>query len=148
IASLVGTGWTFGAVAAASLGLAAWAAATPAPRPAPPQPPRALLDAFGHPRVLLSGWFVVLPALLFGTLGVLARLRLAHLGFGALGIGAVWLVTGALEAANNVAVGRAADRYGPLVPIRVALVATIITTLLLPWPDNAYVLAVLIGLAG
>ena len=33
-------------------------------------------------------------------------------------------------------------------PIRVALVATIVTTLLLPWPGNPYVLALLIGLAG
>jgi len=47
-----------------------------------------------------------------------------------------------------VGVGRAADRYGPLAPIGVALVATVVTTLLLPWPDNPYVLAVLIGLAG
>jgi predicted MFS family arabinose efflux permease len=93
-------------------------------------------------------WFVVLPALLFGTLGVLGPLQLSQLGFGAIGIGAVWLVTGGLEAVNNVAVGRAADRYGPLVPIRVALVGTVLTTLLLPWPENPYVLAVLIGLAG
>jgi MFS family permease len=148
IASLAGTGWTFGAVAAASLALAGWAAATPAVRPEAPQPLRALFDAFGDRRVLLSVWFVVLPALLFGTLGVLGPLRLSQLGFGAVGIGAVWLVTGGLEAVNNVAVGRAADRYGPFVPIRVALVGTVLTTLLLPWPENPYVLAVLIGLAG
>jgi MFS family permease len=148
IASLAGTGWTFGAVAAASLALAGWAAATPAARPTAPQPLHALFDAFGDRRVVLSVWFVVLPALLFGTLGVLGPLRLSELGFGALGIGAVWLVTGALEAANNVGVGRAADRYGPLTPIRIALVATVVTTLLLPWPDNPYVLALLIGLAG
>jgi MFS family permease len=148
IASLAGTGWTFGAVAAASLALAGWAAATPAARPEAPQPLRALFDAFDDRRVLLSVWFVVLPALLFGTLGVLGPLRLSQLGFGAVGIGAVWLITGALEAVNNVGVGRAADRYGPLAPIGVALVATVVTTLLLPWPDNPYVLAVLIGLAG
>jgi MFS family permease len=148
IASLAGTGWTFGVVAAGSLALAAWAAATPAARPTVPQPLRALFEAFGDRRVLVSVWFVVLPALLFGTLGVLGPLRLSQLGFGALGIGAVWLITGALEAANNVGVGRAADRYGPLAPIRVALVVTVFTTLLLPWPDNPYVLALLIGLAG
>ena len=52
-------------------------------------------------------WFVVLPALLFGTLGVLAPLRLSALGFGAVAIGAIWLFTGALETGNNVLIGRA-----------------------------------------
>lgn len=148
VASLAGTGWTFGVVAAASLGLAAWAAATPAARPTEPQPVRALFDAFRDRRVLLSVWFVVLAAMLFGTLAVLAPLRLSTLGFGALGIGAVWLLTGALETVNNVGVGRAADRYGPLGPIKVALVGTVVATLLLPWPDNRFVLAVVIAFAG
>ena len=148
IASLGGTGWTFGAVALASLGLAAWAAAMPVARPEEPQPISALLEAFRDRRVLLSVWFVVLAAMLFGTLSVLGPLRLSALGFGAVGIGAVWLVTGALETINNIGIGRAADRYGPLVPIRVALVATVLATLLLPWPSNAYVLALLIAFAG
>jgi len=148
IASLAGTGWTFGAVAAGSLALAAWAAATPASRPSEPQPLRALVDAIADRRVLLSIWFVVLAAMLFGTLSVLGPLRLASLGFGALGIGAVWLLTGALETVNNIGVGRAADRYGPLAPIRIALVGTVLATLLLPWPDNRFLLAVVIGFAG
>lgn len=148
IASVAGTGWTFGAVAAGSLGLAAWAAATPATRPSEPQPLSALRDAFGDRRVLLSVWFVVLAAMLFGTLSVLGPLRLSQLGFGALGIGAIWLVTGALETVNNIGVGRAADRWGPLAPIRVALCGTVLATLLLPWPDNRYLLAVVIAFAG
>ena len=148
IASVGGTGWTFGAVAVASLGLAGWAAATPATRPAEPQPLSALRDAFGDRRVLLSVWFVVLAAMLFGTLSVLGPLRLSQLGFGALGIGAIWLVTGALETVNNIGVGRAADRWGPLTPIRVALCGTVLATLLLPWPDNRYLLAVVIAFAG
>ena len=45
IASVAGTGWTFGVVAAASLGVAAWAAATPAARPERPQGLRTLLHA-------------------------------------------------------------------------------------------------------
>jgi predicted MFS family arabinose efflux permease len=148
LASVAGTGWTFGAVAAASLGLAGWAAATPAGRPTEPQPLSALRDAFGDRRVLLSVWFVVLAAMLFGTLSVLGPLRLSQLGFGALGIGAIWLVTGALETVNNLGVGRAADRWGPLTPIRVALIGTVLATLLLPWPDNRFVLAVVIAFAG
>jgi predicted MFS family arabinose efflux permease len=148
IASVAGTGWTFGAVAAGSLALAVWAAATPASRPTEPQPLSALLDAFGDRRVLLSVWFVVLAAMLFGTLSVLGPLRLSKLGFGALGIGTIWLVTGLLETANNIGVGRAADRHGPLAPIKVALVATVLVTLLLPWPGNRFLLGVLIGFAG
>jgi len=148
LASVAGTGWTFGAVALASLGLAAWAATTPATRPEEPQPLSMLFAATRDRRVLLSIWLVVLPALLFGTLGVLAPLRLSALGVGAVGIGALWLFTGALEAGNNVIVGRVADRRGPIVPVRAALVGTIVVALLLPWPDERFVLALLIVCAG
>ena len=87
----------------------------------------------------------MLPALIFGTLAVLGPLRLSALGVGAIGIGAVWLSAGALETLNNLLViGRASDRHGPLVPIRAALIGTIAGTVLLPWPQNKYVLAVLI----
>ena len=81
-ATVVGTGWAFGAVAVASLGLAAWALLTPASRPAKPQPLSMLGAALRDRRVLLSVWFVVLPALLFGVLGVLGPLRLSDLGVG------------------------------------------------------------------
>jgi MFS family permease len=145
VATLTGSGWAFGAVAAASLGLAVWALLTPAARPEEPQPVGMLVAALRDRRVLLSVWFVVLPALVFGTLAVLGPLRLSALGVGAIGIGAVWLSAGALESLNNLfVVGRAADRHGPLTPIRAALIGTIIGTVLLPWPQNAYVLAVLI----
>ena len=60
--------------------------------------------------MLGAGWFVVLPALLFGTLSVLAPLRLSALGFGAVAIGAVFLCSAALEAVNNV---RRRPRVGP-----------------------------------
>src|SRR3954467_1264028 len=46
-AALAGTGWAVGARAAASLGLAVWAPATPAPRPPEPQPLRSLVEACG-----------------------------------------------------------------------------------------------------
>ena len=68
--------------------------------------------------------------------GVLGPLRLSALGFGAIAIGAVWLLAGVLETGNNLVIGRLADRLGPLVPIRVALVGTAIATAILPWPDE------------
>jgi MFS family permease len=144
LATVAGTGATFGAVAAASLLLAVFAFLTPAIRPEEAQPIAMLLAAVRDRRILLPIWFVLLPALLFGTLAVLGPLRLSALGAGAIGIGAVWLAAGVLETLNNLVVGRVSDRLGPLVPIRAALVVTIAATILLPLPQNRYLLAVVI----
>ena len=148
VAAVAGTGWTFGAVGIASLGLVAWAAATPSARPEAPQSVRMLGRAFRDPRVLGAFWFVVLPALLFGVVSVLAPLRLSVLGFGSVAIGAVFLVSGAFEAANNVVVGRLSDRRGPLYPIRIGLGASVVVAAIYPWPDNAYVLAIVVVCGG
>ena len=99
-------------------------------------------------RIAWGVWFVVLPALLFGTLSVLAPLRLAQLGFGSVAIGATWLVAGGLEPVNNLGLGRLADRFGPLAPIRVALVASTLVAIALPWPDHRFVLAAVVVCAG
>ncbi len=144
LATIAGTGPTFGAVAAASLALAVLAFLTPARRPDEPQPIGMLAAAVRDRRILLPVWFVLLPALLFGTLGVLGPLRLSALGAGAIGIGAVWLTAGVLETLNNLVIGRVSDRLGPLVPIRAALVVTIAATIVLPLPGNVYVLALVI----
>ena len=144
VAAVAGTGRTFGAVGVASLGLVAWAASTPAARPESPQPLRMLGRAFRDPRVLGAFWFVVLPALLFGAVSVLAPLRLSVLGFGAVAIGAVFLVSAAFEVVNNIVVGRLSDRRGPLYPIRIGLVASVVVAAIYPWPDNPYVLAVVV----
>ncbi|MBV8598592.1 MAG: MFS transporter [Actinobacteria bacterium] len=148
IASVAGIGWTFGTVAAASLGVAVWAVTTPAVRPETPQPFATLARALGDPRIRWSVWFVVLPGLLFGTLSVLAPLRLSALGFGPVAIGATWLVAGALESLNNVGLGRMADRFGPFAPIRVALVTSTVVALVLPWPNERFALAAVVVCAG
>jgi MFS family permease len=147
-ASIAGPRPVFGFVGVASLGLAAWAATTPASQPEAPQPLSALVRAFRSGRLALAFWFVVLPALLFGTLGVLAPLRLSALGWGAVAIGATFLVSAGLEAANNVVLGRVSDRFGPLVPIRAGLIASAVVAALLPWPSEAIVLALLVVAAG
>jgi MFS family permease len=146
-ASQFGVRWTFVAVGVGSLGLAAWALATPAARPETPQPLSALFRAFADTRVRFGCWFVVLPALCFGTLGVLAPLRLSALGLGAVAIGAVFLVAAAGETVNNVLIGRASDRYGTVLPLRIGLVASAVAALLLPWPERGIVLAVVVVLA-
>ncbi|HWB21762.1 MAG TPA: MFS transporter [Gaiellaceae bacterium] len=148
IASIAGTSWTFGVVAAASLAVTVWAALTPATKPDEPDGIVTLVRALGDAKIRLAFWFVVLPALSFGTLSVLAPLRLSELGFGAVAIGAVWLVTAGLEAVWNIRIGRLTDRAGPLVPIRGALIASIVIAALLPWPNHRFELAVLVACAG
>jgi MFS family permease len=147
VASVAGTRWTFGAVGLASFGLVAWAALTPG-ESHEPQSPAHLIRALGDRRILVAGWFVLLPALLFGVVGVLAPLRLSQLGFGAVAIGAVFLCSAGFETVNNVLLGRMSDRRGPLPPIFAGLAASIIVAVLLPWPDNRFVLAVLVVAAG
>jgi len=148
VASLTGIGWTFGILAAVSFALVAWAALTPSPSSGAPQDSSALVRALGDRSILGAAWFVVLPALLFGTLGVLAPLRLSELGFGAVAIGGVFLCSAGLEAVNNVFLGHASDRVGPVTPLLAGLAGSIVVAALLPWPRSAYVLAVLVVCAG
>ena len=112
VASFAGTGWTFGVVGVASLGLVAFAATTAAAPPDDPQPLSSLFAAFRDRRLLACFWLVALPGLLFGNLSVLVPLRLSHLGYSGAAIGAVFLCSAALEAGNNILVGRVSDRRG------------------------------------
>jgi MFS family permease len=148
-ASITGTAPAFGTVALAALALAGWAVRMPPP-PARSerQPLRALAEALGDPTIAAGMWFIVLPALLFGTLSVLAPLRLAELGFGALAIGATYLTSAALEAAASPLLGRVSDRRGRLLPIGVGLAASAVVALLLPWPAHAALLAPLVVAGG
>jgi MFS family permease len=149
VASFTGTGPAFGAVAGLALVLAAVAAATPAATPERPQPIRALFDAFRHNRLIQTGfWLCLLPALCFGTLSVLAPLRLSDLGWGAAAVGATYLVSAAFEAAWAPVLGRLSDRHGRLPPLMGALAASAVVALLLPWPQDALVLAFLVVCAG
>ena len=92
--------------------------------PPPPerQPARAILAAFRNSEFLRGLWVTTLPALLFGTLIVLATLALDGHGFSAAEIGAVWIVATGIESVINPVLGRITDRLGPMAPIRVALV--------------------------
>ena len=148
VASVTGTGAAFGAVAALALILAAAAATTPAATPERPQPLRALFAAFRSRRIRIGVWLTLLPALLFGNLGVLAPLRLADLGWGAIAIGATYLASAALEASSAPVIGRISDRHGRFLPLRAALVASAVVGVLLPWPDRAWLLALVVVCAG
>jgi len=149
VASYTGTGPAFGAVAGLAVVLAAMAAATAAAAPERIQPLRALVDALRRNRQIQTGvWLTLLPALLFGTLSVLAPLRLSDLGWGAAGVGAVYLVSAGLEAAWAPVLGRLSDVHGRLPPLRAALASSALVALLLPWPANAWLLAGIVICAG
>jgi MFS family permease len=147
-AAVIGEAAAFGTAGLVAIGLAAWAVSTPAPPPTQRQRLGVLLAALRSRRIALGVWLVGLPALFFGTLSVLAPLRLEVLGFGAVAIGALWLGTAAIEAFVNPVVGRISDRVGRFPPMRVSVFAGAVIAVLLPWPDSAYVLAALVVLAG
>jgi MFS family permease len=148
VGSYTGTGPAFGAVAGLAVVLFVFAWLTPAATPNRPQPLRMLFEALGVRRIRIGVWLVLLPALLFGNLSVLAPLRLSHLGWGAAAVGATYLVSAAVEAAWSPILGHASDRYGRMRPLRAALLASAIVSALLPWPNQAWLMAFLVVCAG
>jgi MFS family permease len=148
IASFTGTAPAFAAVAGLAVLLAVAAWRTPAATPDAPQPVRMLFRSLGVRRIQIPMWLCLLPALLFGNLSVLAPLRLSDLGWGAAAVGATYLVMAAFEASWAPILGRASDHYGRLRPLRAALLASTVVTLLLPWPQSAWLLALVIVSAG
>ncbi len=148
IASVAGIAGTFVTLAALSLGVACWAAVTPARRPESLQPLSHLLGAVRDGNVRLAAWFTLLPGLLFGSLGVLAPLRLSGLGLGAVAISGVFLGGAALETVSNTLLGRVSDRHGAVAPLLAGLAASIVVALLLPWPHERIGFAALVILAG
>ena len=97
---------------------------------------------------MLAGiWLMSVPGLLFGTLNVLAPLRMDDLGAGAAVIAACFLVAAGLEAIVTPFVGRVSDRRGREVPALAGLSAGAVVMVLLPWPDAAWQLGALIVLA-
>jgi MFS family permease len=148
IASFTGTAPAFAAVAGLAVLLAVAAWRPPAATPDAPQPVRMLFRSLGVRRIQIPMWLCLLPALLFGNLSVLAPLRLSDLGWGAAAVGATYLVMAAFEASWAPILGRASDHYGRLRPLRAALLASTVVTLLLPWPQSAWLLALVIVSAG
>lgn len=147
-ASTIGTELAFGIVAALTLVLAAWAAVTPAAPGGELGSPVAVLRALGKPAILRSAWFVALPALLFGVLGVLAPLRLDELGAGAVAIGGAFLVAAAFEATLAPVLGRLSDRRGRLAVLRGSLAAATVLAATIPWLDHRWSLIAAVVAAG
>jgi len=143
-ADVIGPEPAFSAVGAAGVALMAWALRTPAR--APTMPPRAqdLLEAVRDSEVVRGIWLMTIPGLLFGTIGVLAPLRMDELGAGAVAIAACFLAAAGLEAFVTPIAGRVSDRRGRLVPAMAGLAGGALMMVLMPWPQAAWLLGALI----
>jgi MFS family permease len=121
-AALIGRATVFTALAGLAVVLGVWSFRL---EPIAPEAPslsamgRALLDS----RFGAGLWLMVLASLLSGVLSTLAPLHLSAAGWGAAGIGAVWLVGAAFETVLSPTLGRLLDRRGILRPVQIALAA-------------------------
>ena len=138
IAYQAGTGPAFSGAAVVGAALMGIAFAVPPPHPAEPQGLRATGAALRDRGVRTGLWLTAVPGLGFGVIDVLAPLRLAGLGASALAISATFLVAAGIEAVITPLAGRISDRRGPYPPIRAALLAGAVVSLLAPvlavWP--------------
>jgi predicted MFS family arabinose efflux permease len=147
IASWTGTGPAFASIAvlATILGIAAWR--TPAFPPGERQPLSALVGAVRDRGMVASFWFVLLPALGFGVIAVLAPLHLSRLGVGTAAIGGIWLVGAGTESILSAFAGRFSDRHGRTLPLRVGLAGATAVTAALAFADARWLIAGLVVLA-
>ena len=146
VADAVSIRATFGAVGAIALAFAAFAATRPT-APADPHEPASLLLALRDRRFLGGLWLNTLPALLFGVMVVLVPLTLDDAGFGALAIGIVFLGSGLAETVVNPLLGRLSDRRGRLLPIRLALAASLLVAGAFAFASRPALLVALVALA-
>ena len=124
IAETIGIRETFTAIGLVALALAA-TASLHAPARAEQLGHGAFRRTIADPAFIAGLWLNTLPAFFFGVLDVLAPLALDAGGYGAIAIGAVFLIAGLLETGVNPLLGRISDRRGRLVPIRAALAASV-----------------------
>jgi MFS family permease len=141
-ATLVGPELVFGGVALVAAGLGAWAWQIPGVAREPSPGLGAMLAAMRRRPVLAGFWLFTLPALFAGVIEVLVPLRLDDLGASGAAIGAIFLVTAAVEAVLSPLAGRVSDRRGRLFPIRAGLAGAVVMAVLLPLPGAAVLLGV------
>jgi MFS family permease len=143
-ADLAGHAAVFCGIGALGVVLILWTLRFASPPPGIAPSWRGLWRSLENADVRLGLTLIMLPALLFGTIGVLAPLRLHELGASAAAIGAIWLVGAGAEAVVSPWAGRLSDRRGRMTPILAGVAGGGIVCLLQPWPDSAAVLGALI----
>jgi MFS family permease len=149
VASKVGTGPAFSA--AAVFGIVLMVTAFTVPNPQRADEVQRLRDTWPALRDVHVGsgmWLTFLAGCAFGVIDVLVPLRLAQLGIGATLIGATFLASAAIEASLAPVAGRLSDRRGPLVPVRMCLVVSVVISLLAPVlaPAAVLVVALIVGM--
>jgi MFS family permease len=146
-AALLGRNVVFTALAALAVVLAVW---TLRLESIPPEAPSvsAMRRALRNPLFAGGLALMALPSFLFGVLSTLAPLHLSAAGWGAAAIGAVWLVSAALETAVSPIAGRVVDRRGILFPVQAALTAGVAVSVGLAIGPRPLAYVPLIVLAG
>jgi MFS family permease len=85
-------------------------------------------------------WLTTLGALLYGTLAVLAPLRLSALGASNITVGAAFLVGAGIAALASPVVGRVSDRRGWRLPVLAGLSASTVWVVVLALPQSVALL--------
>ena len=144
IASETSPKLVFSLVGAIGIVLACWTLTEHAPAPTGGHGLTTLRPALRDSGLLMGMWLTTLGALLFGTMAVLAPLRLDHLGASGLTVGAAFLIAAIGAGFTSPIVGRISDRSGWRRPVRVGLVCSAAFAILLPLPESAALLFVLV----
>ncbi len=142
VASRVGTGPAFAAATAAGLCLIGASFLVGPSLGGESQNLRTALRALSDLGVAGGMWLTCLAGLAFGVVDVLAPLSLSALGASGVVIGAAFLGSAAVEAGLSPFVGRLADRWGRLAPVRLSLAAAIAVSVLIPMLHRAWLLVV------
>jgi MFS family permease len=134
-------------VAALGLALLLWTLSERAPAPSGATSFEAFLPALRDRRVFTGMWLTTLGALLYGTLAVLAPLRLSHLGASNVTVGAAFLIGAAIAALASPVVGRISDRRGWRLPVLAGLCASTVWVVLLALPRSVALLFIFVVVA-
>jgi MFS family permease len=127
-------------VAGLGLVLLVWTLSESAPAPSGATGLQAFLPALRDQRVAIGMWLTTLGALLYGTLAVLAPLRLSQLGASNVTVGAAFLAGAAIAALASPVVGRLSDRRGWRLPVLAGLSASTVWVVVLALPQSVALL--------
>ncbi len=143
LAEALGPRPVFAGIAGISAVLVGWALRTPSVE-ADPQPASAYLRAFREPVILGALWLIVLPAVIFGVISVLVPLDLGDAGWSAAAIAAAFIVSAAIEMVVAPLLGRFSDRRGRLLPLRIALIGSVVVMTAFAFAGRPAVVVVLL----